>query len=348
MSDERVIASGPLPLQSGVQVERKAISTQFHVGDWERPFVDRFGQPYLDYRKQWERAGPGWLPPFPLHIDFQLQDACNMRCTFCPRNADVARAMKGSADWINTGTRMSLETFQRVIDEGSRHQLRAINLGATSEPLIHPDIIEVVRYARGRGVFDIRMITNGLLLDEPMLRGLYKAGLTYLGISVDAWNPATYRKVRRTKLATVMAHAQLAMQVRRDMRLDFPRIRVSFVNSPEAKGEFGPFLEFWKDQVDFVELQDFDDFGGPVSNTDFTCAEPFRRLMVWASGIVGCIAWDAEEYPYGHVHGQTIKACWDSAAAQALRASFTSKQYKAICLGCYGKMATKDQPEIPL
>jgi pyruvate-formate lyase-activating enzyme len=331
-----------------VTVERKAISTQFHVGDWERPFLEAFGDAYVEYRRRWERAGPAWRPEFPLHIDFQLQDACNMRCTFCPRNADVATAMKGNTEWINRGTKMSLEVFKQVIDEGERHGLRAINLGATSEPLIHPDIVEIVRYARQHGVFDIRIITNGLLLNEQMIRGLFEAGLTYLGVSVDAWMPETYRKVRRNDLSRVVRHAQLAMQIRQAMGQPFPRIRVSFVNCPQARGEFAPFLEFWKDKVDFVELQDFDDFGGPVTNTSFTCAEPFRRLMVWASGIVGCIAWDAEEYPYGHLHGQTIKACWDSPAAQALRDSFKTKAYNPMCLGCYGKMATKDQPEVPL
>lgn len=328
--------------------KRREITTQFQVGDWERPFVEHFGQEYVDYRNAWERAGPNWCPEFPLHIDFQLQDACNMRCTFCPRDEPIATAMKGSADWINTGRKMPLETFKQVIDEGAKYKLRAINLGATSESLIHPAVVEMVRYARQNGVFDIRIITNGLLLKEKMIRGLFEAGLTYLGVSVDAWNPETYRKVRRNDLSKVTQHALLAVKIRKEMGLDFPRIRVSFVNSPEAKGEFEPFLNFWKDKVDFIELQDFDDFGGPVSNVHFTCAEPYRRLMVWASGIVGCIAWTAEDYPYGHIHGQTVKGCWNSPAAQKLRESFMTRNYIPMCLGCYGKMPTKDDPKIPI
>ena len=321
--------------------KRKSITTEFQVGDWERPFVETFGEEYLDYRQAWERAGPNWLPEFPLHIDFQLMDECNMRCVFCPRDEAVMEAMDAT-DLLNRGTKTSLEVFKQVIDEGEKHGLRAINLGATSEPLIHRDVVEMVRYARQHGVFDIRIITNGLLLREKMIRRLYEAGLTYLGISVDAWNPETYRKVRRNELSKVMTNAQLAMEIRKEMGLEFPRIRVSFVDSPEAKGEFEPFLQFWKDKVDFVELQDYDDFASPPSNFHFTCTEPYRRLMVWASGIVGCIAWTAERYPYGHIHGQTIKECWDSPAAQALRDSFKTKNYNPMCLGCYGKMPTKE------
>jgi pyruvate-formate lyase-activating enzyme len=321
--------------------KRKSITTEYQVGDWEAPFVETFGQPYLEYRKAWDKAGPAWLPEFPIHIDFQLRDQCNMRCTFCPRDKPVMEAMEAT-DLLNRGTTMSFEAFKQVIDEGEKYGLRAINLGATAEPLIHPRIVDIVRYAREHGVFDIRMITNGLLLKEKMIRGLYEAGLTYLGISVDAWNPETYRKVRKNDLAIPMRHAQLAMQIRKEMGLQFPRIRVSFVNSPEAEAEFEPFLAFWKDKVDFVELQDYDDFANPPTNFHFTCAEPYRRLMVWASGIVGCIAWTAERYPYGHIHNETIKQCWDSKEAQDLRDSFKARNYNPMCLGCYGKMATKE------
>ena len=70
--------------------------------------------------------------------------------------------------------------------------------------------------------------------------------------------------------------------------------------------------------------------------------------MVWASGIVGCIAWTAERYPYGHIHagdlvaGETIKDAWDSKAAEDLRESLRTRNYNPMCLGCYGKMATKE------
>lgn len=327
--------------------KRKSITTQFQRGDWERPFVETFGEEYLAYRRAWERAGRNWLPEFPLHIDFQLMDQCNMRCVFCPRDESVMEAM-GATDLLNRGTKTPLAVFKKVIDEGEKYGLRAINLGATSEPLIHKDVVHMVRYARDHGVFDIRIITNGLLLREKMIRQLYDAGLTYLGISVDAWKAETYRKVRKNDLSKVVTNALLAVKIRDEMGLKFPRIRVSFVDSPDAKGEFGPFLNFWKDKVDFIELQDFDDFGAAQSNFTFDCSEPYRRVLVWASGVVGCIAWTAERYPYGHIHqGQTIKECWDSAAAHELRESFKTKNYNPMCLGCYGNMATKDSPEIP-
>lgn len=340
MSNQPVLLP-QLPSGSPLKTRRKDITVEFQDGDWERPFRDAFGGAYLEYRRAWDRAGPGWLPEFPLHIDFQLQDECNMRCAFCPRDQPVMEAM-GATDLLNRGTRLTFEVFQRVIDEGERHGLRAINFGATAEPLIHADVVDMVRYARQHGVFDIRIITNGLQLNEPMIRDLYDAGLTYLGISLDAFTPETYRKVRKNDLKRVVKNALLAAKIREELQLDFPRIRVSFINQPAAAHEFPDFLEFWKDKVDFVELQDYDDYLSPPSNFHFTCVEPYRRLMVWASGTVGCISWTAERYPYGCVDSQTIKECWDSVAARDLRESFKAKSYNPICLTCYGRMPTKE------
>ena len=126
-----------------------------------------------------------------------------------------------------------------------------------------------------------------------------------------------------------------------DVGLNAFLIRVSFVDTELAKGEFEPFLNFWKYKVDFVELQDLDDYGGSTTNDNFTCIEPHRRVMVWASNIVGCIAWTAETYPYGNFERQTIKECWDSSPIRKLRDDVDAQKFGKMCLGCYGKMESK-------
>ena len=40
---------------------------------------------FSDYREQWEKASNFELETnFPLQIEFELHNACNFRCTFCP------------------------------------------------------------------------------------------------------------------------------------------------------------------------------------------------------------------------------------------------------------------------
>src|SRR5438874_11791008 len=52
------------------------------------------------------------------------------------------------------------------------------------EPLKHPDIVEVVRYAKSLGLRKVSMSTNGFLLNRQLLADLEGAGLEELQISV--------------------------------------------------------------------------------------------------------------------------------------------------------------------
>jgi hypothetical protein len=111
---------------------------------------------------------------------------------------------------------------------------------------------------------------------------------------------------------------------------------------PVAKGEFEPFLAFWQDKADFVDLQDLDDFSAEASSFNFTCDELYRRVMVWASGVAVCITWTAESYPYGNINTHTIKECWHSKFIKDLRTSVEIKNNHPMYLNYCCKMEEKN------
>jgi MoaA/NifB/PqqE/SkfB family radical SAM enzyme len=56
------------------------------------------------------------------------------------------------------------------------------------EPLMHPELEEVIRHMRRRGIY-AGMITNGFLLSKERIGKLNDAGLEYLQISIDNVTP---------------------------------------------------------------------------------------------------------------------------------------------------------------
>ncbi len=65
----------------------------------------------------------------------------------------------------------------------------------------HPDIVELVRYAKSLGFDRVSMSTNGFLLTLELLADLEKAGLDQLQISVDRMTPiASTRKSMKSIL----------------------------------------------------------------------------------------------------------------------------------------------------
>ena len=61
------------------------------------------------------------------------------------------------------------------------------------EPLMHPDMVEIVRYCRELG-FATSLTTNGFLLTRKLLQELEDAGLQVMQISVDRMTPSAITK----------------------------------------------------------------------------------------------------------------------------------------------------------
>src|SRR5205814_4804220 len=61
------------------------------------------------------------------------------------------------------------------------------------EPLVHPDIVELVRYCRELG-FATSLTTNGFLLTRKLVAQLEDAGLQVMQISVDRMTPSAITK----------------------------------------------------------------------------------------------------------------------------------------------------------
>jgi len=137
------------------------------------------GYPYL-------RAAKRLFDDKPLQCSLYVTDQCNLDCAYC-------------TEYDNSRPHPSLDDLTRwltkIRDLGT---LRVALVGG--EPLTHPDIVEVVRRARGLGLAT-SLTTNGFLLTEARVRELDAAGLEVMQISVDRMTPSD---VTRKSFKTVL------------------------------------------------------------------------------------------------------------------------------------------------
>lgn len=101
---------------------------------------------------------------------------CNMACRHCGSDCRVESSVPD----------MPFEDFARVLDEVKAHQPRTKTIVFTvgGEPLVRKDIVECGRKITEKG-FIWGTVSNGLLIDGPMMRALHKAGLRSLAVDVD-------------------------------------------------------------------------------------------------------------------------------------------------------------------
>lgn len=281
------------------------------------------GPEYTAYREAWNAVSPTNVPPFPLHLDFELKDMCNQKCAMCPRNETLHPDINYK---LNTRTTLSFEDYRRIIDEGVLKGLKSVNLGAFAEPLIHKNCFDMIDYARRRGVIDTRLITNGLLLKRHVA-DVFDSGLVNLFVSIDAFHPETYSAIRGHGFEVVKAALLDVLAERERLGRRLPVVRVSLVDMKKNHDEIEKFVAFWGDKVDFIDIQVYDDFNVDIDAPfDFSrkkkwdCRSPFARLAVLSDGrVLPCCNFFGENIPLGSIHDSSIEQIWNSEAIIAVR-----------------------------
>ena len=113
--------------------------------------------------------------PWAAHL--YVTEQCNLDCHYCN-------------EFNNSVPHPALADLKKWMDH--IRNLGVIRLGLQGgEPLKHPAIVAIVRYAKSVGFCKVSMSTNGFLLNRQLVADLERAGLDELQISVDRMTPIT-------------------------------------------------------------------------------------------------------------------------------------------------------------
>jgi MoaA/NifB/PqqE/SkfB family radical SAM enzyme len=127
---------------------------------------------------------------------------CNLSCTYCNEYDDHSKPIP-------------LDTIRARIDKLADLKTSIVTLSG-GEPLLHPDLDDVIRRMRERGVI-AGMITNGYLLTADRIKRLNDAGLDHMQISIDNVMPDDVSKkslkVLDKKLQLLSEHSNFHVNI---------------------------------------------------------------------------------------------------------------------------------------
>ena len=124
--------------------------------------------------------------PYYQHIKTNMDNvSCQIKCTHCFRQyMDVQE-----------NDFMPLEMYKKIVKECGEHGLFTLKFSMRGEPLLHPDIVEMVSFAKRSGVKEVWINTNGGAITEKLARGIIGAGVDWITMSFDGLG-ANYEAVR--------------------------------------------------------------------------------------------------------------------------------------------------------
>jgi radical SAM protein with 4Fe4S-binding SPASM domain len=214
---------------------------------------------------------------YPINYLFvEITNACNFKCTWCPD--EIMDRRRGF---------MKKEKVFRLLDEVAEKRpwlgpLYPVKLHQMGEPMLHPDLVEIVDRAEARGV-PIELNTNCGLITKERVEGLYRAGLTNLILSYQTPDPRSFETRKARSLAfdeyrdkvRLAVERKLATSARTHLEIDI--MNTKYADGYEIVSEDEQAEAFLEDWIRFAqELEGR--YGLPPRAHDWTRIKSFAFL----------------------------------------------------------------------
>ncbi len=116
-------------------------------------------------------------------VSWMTTNKCNLKCSHCYQDAGAAKEEE-----------LTTAEGKKLIDEIARAGFKVM-IFSGGEPLLRPDIYELVAYASSKGLRPV-FGTNGMLITKEVAQKLKDAGAQAMGISLDSLDEAKHNKFR--------------------------------------------------------------------------------------------------------------------------------------------------------
>ena len=269
---------------------------------------------YKEYRRCWvDNPAQFIVRDFPLHLDIEITNRCNLRCTFCDKLPLLSKEQMGD---------MEMWLYKKILDESEQGSLWGVKLSYRGEPLLHPQVVEMVAYAKSKGVLDVYLNSNGMLLSEEMSMKLMEAGLDRISVSMDGTDPVAFERERKgAKYDRILRNIENMMELKSRCGYSHPKVRVQSVRFPDL--DVGAYTNFWANRCDEVAMIDYKDVNirnKDILKNDWACPQLWQRMTIeWDGTIMPCNNDDFRRLSPGNIKDKSISICWHAPIVQEAR-----------------------------
>lgn len=248
---------------------------------------------------------------YPRVLQIETTSRCSLKCVMCPRKKMTRKA-----------EHMSMATFKTIIDQSAGRSEVAI-LHLMGDPLLNPEIYEMIHYCRKAGIRTV-ISTNGMCLSEDASRKIFESGLDIIILSFDGATKDVFEQVRVGADYEKVVNAYrsfLGLQRNYSHKV---RAVIQMIDFKVTEHEKQNFLNLWKDANADVIIKPFTRWQGDdtdinslsISNIyaleNNLCDRAWQWLTVISDGTVVpcCRDYDAS-VRLGNIDDASIEDIWN-------------------------------------
>ncbi|RJP21635.1 MAG: radical SAM/SPASM domain-containing protein [Candidatus Omnitrophota bacterium] len=282
---------------------------------------------YLLNRYQWKYYPVKKVPSFPLNVDIEVSSKCQLKCTHCFR-----QYMDMGEDHY-----MPLNMYTKIVKECGDHRLFTLKFSMRGEPLMHPDIVEMVRLAKEAGIREVWINTNGGMITEKLARGLITAGVDWITVSFDGLGEI-YEKIRTPlKYEQSLEKLKTLRRIRDELKgktlLNVQTLWSAIKEDPDA------YVNLMKGIVDRVAYNPDMNFEAAilVPDENFICPRLWQRIAITSRGnYLKCPSDFTMDEILGHVNQYSVKEAWDILQEEQRQLHLSGRRLESkVCEKCH-------------
>lgn len=250
---------------------------------------------------------------------------------------------------------MDFSLYRKFIDDLAEFpaQLKVLHFAGLGEPLLHPRIADMVRYAKEKKIAQtVDIVSNGTLLKDGLEDELMRAGLDKIRISLQGLNSAMYKDMSDVDVDFPAFKERLhtLYKKRGDMKIYIKIMDVSLKEYGEED-----FYEAFKNLADAVAVEHLcplvdeisyeenfgeEEFiytmnGNRVKNAKI-CPQPFYSLQINPDGDMLPCCTIEKPIVIGNCKERSVLDIWNGKVLQAFRKMQLEKKKdeNSVCRKC--------------
>lgn len=287
---------------------------------------------------------------FPTEVVLEVTNICNLKCRHCHFHSAQAKKRRDLGfmpSWV----------WKRVLDEIKTWPVSVslITHGA-GEPLIYPNLQDILEKAKKISHVRVGFMTNGMLLDHDWSTWLVQNQVDFIFFSIDGVDPATHDYFRiNADLKKIEHNVMTLVKEKEKQGSSLPRLSFNMVGYPEILAQAEPYARKWLPVAESISIARFRPIGSRklwAGDNDMPfrpCPLLWKQMVISFDGRVGLCCEDINlDVPLGELKDLSLFEIYNG----RLISEYRKKHLKGkisnlpLCSGCHawaGELQLEEQ-----
>lgn len=265
----------------------------------------------------------------PLSVGISVSTKCNFKCKYCMHSLPETQV---SGNYF-TKELMDMDFFLEIVEQLSAFpkRIKKIDLYGTGEPLLNPNLPEMVSVLKQRQICnDVDFITNGFLFTPRLSQKIVDAGADHIRISLQGLSSEMYKETCGVKIDFEKFVSQIKFLYENKKQA---KIMLKIMSNclTKQEQEAGLLYKIFGDIADTIAIEnvlplygdvDYNEyvfsgdgkeqsrFGEQVEERD-VCPIAFYRMIILPNGYVTPCCDPLKAIYWGNMHDKSLTDIWN-------------------------------------